>query len=327
MPRKISVLIPCYNAEKYIGAAIESVLEQDYPNLELVVVDDGSTDGSASEIAKFKDPRIISITQENAGHCAAANAAYELSSGDLIKFFDADDVLMPDMLKIQAGRVENRVDAIAMGEWDRFYESPEDAEFPHRSTYIDAAPNDWLIADWIAARPMTQCGMFLIPRPIIDQAGLWDVRLTLIDDFEFFTRVLLASKQVLFTPGAKLAYRSGITGSISGRKSREAIESQALALELGVSYLLAVDESPDARLACANLLQMFEYEHFPYHSDLRRVIRARVERLGGSEIEPVGPPGLHLLRRFLGWRTARRFQRYAGALGINRASVRDKFNS
>lgn len=327
MPRKISVLIPCYNAENYIGAAIESVLEQDYPNLELVVVDDGSTDGSAREIAKFKDPQVISITQENAGHCAAANAAYKLSSGELIKFFDADDLLMPGMLKIQAKRLENRIDAIAMGEWDRFYNSPEEAEFPERSTYIDSAPNDWLIADWMAAQPMTQCGMFLIPRPIVDRAGLWDVRLTLIDDFEFFTRVLLASKQVLFTPGAKLAYRSGLTGSISGRKSREAIESQALALELGVSYLLAVDESPNARLACANLLQMFEYEHFPYHSDLRRAIGARVKALGGSEIEPIGPPGFHVLRRLLGWRAARRLQRLAGALGINRASLRGKFES
>lgn len=312
--RKISVLIACYNAEKYIGEAIESVLSQDWPNLELIVVDDGSTDTSAIEISKFKNDKLTAVTHENAGHCAAANRAYRMSTGDLIKFFDADDVLMPGCLRIQADRLRDRNDVVAMGEWGRFYEKAPQTSFTHRDSYMDARPSDWLIADWIAGQPMTQCGMFLIPRTILETAGLWDTRLTLIDDFEFFARVLLAAEQVVFTAGAKLAYRSGLTGSISGRRSRRAIESQALSLELGVSYLLHADNSERARLACANMLQMFVYEHYPYHVDLRHKMSAKIEALGGSNIEPIGPPRFHSLRRLIGWRAARHGQRLFDAL-------------
>lgn len=314
MTRKISVLIACYNAQRYVGEAIESVLTQDWPNLELIVVNDGSTDRSLDEIAKFKHPNLIAVTQENAGHCAASNSAYELATGDLIKFFDADDILMPGLLKRQAERLRDRSDAIAMGEWARFYDSPEQADFVARDSYTDARPSDWLISEWMGAQPMTQCGMFLIPRSIVDKAGLWDTRLTLIDDFEFFTRILLAADELLYTEGAQLAYRSGLTGSISGRKSRKAIESQVLSLELGVSHLLQVDDSDHAKRACANILQMFVYEHFPYHADLRRKLSAQIKRLGGSDIEPIGPPGFHTLRRMIGWRAAKCGQRLSDAI-------------
>jgi len=324
MSRKISVLIACYNAENYIGEAMESVLTQDYSNVELIVVDDGSTDASANEIAKFKRENVTAVTCQNAGHCAAANEAFRMSTGELIKFFDADDVLMPGMLKIQADRLQDRTDAIAMGEWARFYDTPERAEFPKRYSYYDARPSDWLISEWMTAQPMTQCGMFLIPRPIIESAGLWDVRLTLIDDFEYFTRVLLAATEILYTENARLAYRSGLTGSISGRKSRNAIESQALSLQLGVSHLLQVDDTRQARLACANILQMFIFEHFPFHEDLRRELGAQVKTLGGSNIDPIGPPGFHTLRKLIGWRAARIGQRFSESVGLNRASFRGK---
>lgn len=88
----VSVLIPCFNAEKYVGEAIESALAQTHPNVEVVVVDDGSTDGSAEVIGAFGD-RITAEFGPNRGACAARNRALTLSHGEFIQFLDADDLL------------------------------------------------------------------------------------------------------------------------------------------------------------------------------------------------------------------------------------------
>jgi glycosyltransferase involved in cell wall biosynthesis len=104
----VSVLIPCFNAAQYVGAAIESVLAQTYSPIEVIVVDDGSTDGSAKVLDAFRRRGVTVITQANGGQCAAANLALAASKGELIKFFDADDLLAPDMIERQVARLGSR---------------------------------------------------------------------------------------------------------------------------------------------------------------------------------------------------------------------------
>ena len=99
-PITASVLIPCYNNREFIGEAIESALAQTHQPTEVVVIDDGSTDDSWSEIQKFGD-RIIAARQENAGACAARNHALRLSSGRFIQFLDADDRIQPQKIERQ----------------------------------------------------------------------------------------------------------------------------------------------------------------------------------------------------------------------------------
>ena len=97
----ISVIIPAYNAEPYLATAIESVLTQTYSPVEIVVIDDGSTDGTA-EIAKHFLPRIQFISQPNAGHAAARNRAIAVAAGASFSFLDADDYWTNrDKLRIQ----------------------------------------------------------------------------------------------------------------------------------------------------------------------------------------------------------------------------------
>jgi glycosyltransferase involved in cell wall biosynthesis len=99
---KVSVIIPCYNGEKYLRAAIESALTQHYENVEVVVVNDGSTDDSGV-IARSFGSSIIYVEQENRGLSAARNAAICASSGEYVTLLDADDILLSDCL---ANRVE-----------------------------------------------------------------------------------------------------------------------------------------------------------------------------------------------------------------------------
>ena len=91
---------------------------------------------------------------------------------------------------------------------------------------------------------------------------------------------------------------------------------------LGTQHLLAAEDSPRTRRACANVLQMFEYNYYPTHADLRSKARARVAELGGSDLPPDGPPGFQMLRHLIGWRYARRVQRLAERLGLNGAARR-----
>ena len=100
----ISVMIGVYNADPYLAEAIESVLAQDYEPLELVVVDDGSNDGSAEVAKSF--PQVNYFFQDNAGNGAARNRAVEAATGDLFAFVDADDRFTPGKLTLQKAALD-----------------------------------------------------------------------------------------------------------------------------------------------------------------------------------------------------------------------------
>lgn len=97
----ISVVIPLYNKEKQISHTLQSVLNQTFQDFEIVIVDDGSTDGSVDEVKKLTDPRIRLICQTNAGVAAARNRGIEEAKSDLIAFLDADDEWKPEYLTTQ----------------------------------------------------------------------------------------------------------------------------------------------------------------------------------------------------------------------------------
>ena len=97
----ISVVIPLYNKEHQISETLRSVLEQTFQDFEVVIVDDGSTDKSAEEALKIRDPRIRLVRQENAGVSAARNRGVEEARFDLVAFLDADDLWKPEYLQTQ----------------------------------------------------------------------------------------------------------------------------------------------------------------------------------------------------------------------------------
>lgn len=94
----VSVIIGNYNYGRFIGKAIESVLEQTYTDFELIIVDDGSTDNSKEIISSYRDPRIRTIFQENGGQAAAFNAGFKIARGEIITFLDSDDWWKPEKL-------------------------------------------------------------------------------------------------------------------------------------------------------------------------------------------------------------------------------------
>src|SRR5262245_15362018 len=89
----VSVLIPAYNAESWIADTIQSALAQTWPCKEVVVVDDGSTDGTLAVARRFASKNVLVVTQENQGAAAARNRAFSLCQGDYVQWLDADDLL------------------------------------------------------------------------------------------------------------------------------------------------------------------------------------------------------------------------------------------
>src|SRR5690349_15716190 len=93
----VSIIIRCYNQGHFLGEAIDSALRQTYPHVEIIVIDDGSTDNTAEVVARYRGVR--SIRQPNLGRCAAGNTGLGESRGEYLVFLDADDRLLPDAVE------------------------------------------------------------------------------------------------------------------------------------------------------------------------------------------------------------------------------------
>jgi len=107
-PPKVTVIIPTYNRVRYLGEAIKSVLDQELSDLELIVVDDGSTDATPQLLRAITDPRMRCVSQPNRGISAAMNAGVRAARGDFVARLDSDDLWMPDMLLTLVGILEAR---------------------------------------------------------------------------------------------------------------------------------------------------------------------------------------------------------------------------
>ena len=97
--KKVSVMMPAYNAAEFLAIAVNSVLAQSYQDWELIIVDDGSTDRTAEIAAGFQDPRVRLIRKENGGEASARNRALEEMEGEYLAFLDSDDLFLPDHLE------------------------------------------------------------------------------------------------------------------------------------------------------------------------------------------------------------------------------------
>lgn len=302
----VSICIPAYNAEKYINEALDCLLAQSYKKIEIIVVNDGSSDNTSNILESYKDKGVKIIEQEHSGQSTAANKAFFASTGDYIKFFDADDILSQNFIKNQVEVLTGRSDAVASASWGRFYNDDIDNfKLNPEKVWKDMQPIDWLVESLRQGHNMMQCGLWLIPREILNKSGLWDERLSLINDFDFFIRVLLAAKEVKFTFNAVLYYRSGINTSLSGQKSRKAYESAFLSAQLGIQQLLHFENSERIKRICANTMQMWQYEFYPKHMDLYNKTKTLTKQLGNSNFPYPAGGYTKLVCRLLGWKATK----------------------
>lgn len=186
----ISVLMPAFNAEKYIGAAIESVLTQSFTNFELVIVDDGSTDGTARIIAGFADQRIRAVSQSNQGIAAALNKGLALSRAPLVARFDADDICLPHRLQVQYDFMTSHPDYILIG---------SDADFIDRdNNYVFTYQPPWHSNDAIQASDKMKCpfihsSVLYRKEPVLQEGG-YNIHAYAFEDHLLWLKILKKGK-------------------------------------------------------------------------------------------------------------------------------------
>lgn len=126
MAPRVSVLIPCYNAGPYLGQAIQSVLDQTYQDLEIIVVDDGSTDDTAAVAKSF--PSVRYIHNAHSGISVSRNLAIREARGEMVAFLDADDMWTPDKLEKQLAYLDSRPDCqVVYTLVENFFDGPPES--------------------------------------------------------------------------------------------------------------------------------------------------------------------------------------------------------
>jgi glycosyltransferase involved in cell wall biosynthesis len=305
----VSILIPCYNAAPWLAETLESALAQTWPRIEIIVVDDGSRDGSPTLARSFKARGVKVIAQSNRGASATRNRGLRLAQGDLIQFLDADDLLTPDKIVAQVELLRRAgPDCVASCRWGRFTSNPAAAAFVDESVFRDFTPIDYLLAHTGSAQMMHPAA-WLVPRTVVDRAGPWDETLSLNDDGEYFARVVLAARQIVFAPTGASLYRSNLSESLSRRRDRRSLESMARSVELIASHLLRSEDSPRVRRALADYWQRLVFELYPDAPRLYRRAEIEARALGGSTLRPAMGSRERLAANLLGWKLARRLQR------------------
>jgi glycosyltransferase involved in cell wall biosynthesis len=202
----VSVIIPAFDAEATVGAAISSALCQTYRDFEVVVVDDGSHDATGSIAGSFPEP-VRAVRHENAGVAAARNRGVAEAQGELIAFCDADDVLLPQHLEALVA-VHERRGGIATS--NCYWLFPGGIH-PARTRYKGRFPAPERQRHAILEQNFVST-MSLFPKGLVDEIGPFDTELQVAEDWDFWLRAIYAGHGVALQPRPLALYRWGSSG-------------------------------------------------------------------------------------------------------------------
>jgi glycosyltransferase involved in cell wall biosynthesis len=172
----VSVIVPVHNGERFLAEAVESIRAQNHPTLEIVVVDDGSTDRTPEVLASLRGGDLRWLRQENRGPAAARNAGIELARGEVIGFLDADDVWPPDSLGLRLAHLDGSVPADIVTAWMKFVRTAPAG---------NGGPEARELGATIFA---FNFGTSLVRRRVFDTVGLLDETMRFGEDADWFTR-------------------------------------------------------------------------------------------------------------------------------------------
>lgn len=198
----ISIIMPAYNAEKTIRETIDSALQQAFTDFELIVVNDGSTDGTLEILNTIQDPRVKVISQPNRGSYPVRNAGIQHAQGEFIAFLDADDLWTPDKLAAQFEALNSHPNAAVAYSWTQFIDV-----FGH---FLDHRNEPTFNGDVLKALLQSNfmtCGSNpLVRREALDTVGHFDERFHTAGDWELWIR-LAKRYHFVAVPKAQVHYR------------------------------------------------------------------------------------------------------------------------
>jgi glycosyltransferase involved in cell wall biosynthesis len=255
----VSVIIPLYNAENYIKDTIGSVLNQTYPNIEIIVIDDHSTDQSYQLVETFQSNKIRLVKNPKKGACSARNYGFELSKGDFIQYLDADDILQENKIETQVKLIHNNTTIVASCGWNFFEDEYHHLNIkPQKINQSYSSPLNWLI-DSYYGNEMGIISIWLTPRNLIEKAGGWNEDLLINQDGEFFCRVLLIASEISFCKNTMTYYRINPISITQKTRTTEILTSQLYAYQLCQQHLTNYFSNINVKKAIGNLYLKFIY--------------------------------------------------------------------
>lgn len=203
MTPRVSVVIPAYNAARWLAAAVESCLAQSFQALEIIIVDDGSSDATSSLVTQWSAPVRV-VQTEHRGSSAARNVGTALARGKFIQYLDADDYLLRDKIARQVAVLESSDGEVIYGDWRYRF------EFPGGWHLLSPVIHPGQMQD-----PLVACirnrwaglGAFLFRRQAVIQSGGWDEKVDVLNDRDFCLRLSLSGARFLYQPACGFVYR------------------------------------------------------------------------------------------------------------------------
>ena len=207
----ISVIIPFYNSEKYIAETINSVLEQTYPNFEIICVNNNSNDNSLEIVKNIKEKnrnKVFLIEEHSKGANFARNTGLNFSKGEVVQFLDADDILEPTKFEAQLKGFDTPGVNVVVSDRVSMNESLTEIIYKHDFSTIEKKPLNTVISQIIIT------GNPLYRKSFIMQIGAWDVKLPNAQDWELNIRAVLQGANFKYIKGDFLISR-GVYNSLS----------------------------------------------------------------------------------------------------------------
>jgi glycosyltransferase involved in cell wall biosynthesis len=212
----VSIVVPCYNSRHFLAETLESAFAQSYPYTEVIVIDDGSTDGTAELIRSYAN-RVTAEFGPNRGVSAARNRGTVLARGEFIQYLDADDVMPPAAIAARVSALQRSGADVAYSDWERLVETEPGAfvvgaRIARRIEDVSLDIETALITSfWAPPAALTY------RRTIVEKIGGWKDWLPIIQDARFLQDAGLAGGRFIYSPGVGARYREHCGTSLSRR--------------------------------------------------------------------------------------------------------------
>jgi glycosyltransferase involved in cell wall biosynthesis len=187
MPAPITILMPVYNAERYLASTLESILAQTYADFHFLIIDDGSTDSSLAVLRRYArhDLRIRLISRENRGYVQSINEGIELSRGEYIARMDADDIALPGRLESQLKYMEMHPEVVCLGG----YYDLIDQHGRFLTTMTPPTEHEAIEEELLAGHTPICHPCAMLRREAVERVGNYDVSMTMADDLDLWLRL------------------------------------------------------------------------------------------------------------------------------------------
>jgi glycosyltransferase involved in cell wall biosynthesis len=216
----LSVIVPAYNAERTILETIASVQQQIFSDFEVIVINDGSTDGTLERLNTVKDPRLKVFSYENGGVSVARNRGMTHATGEFIAFLDADDLWTPDKLELQLSALQQNPEAGVAYSWTRFIDERGESFHDGKQLLFEGNVYAELLIDNFLASGSNP----LVRREAVESVGEFDPALAPCEDWDYYLRLAVRWPFVL-VPKPQILYRQS---SFSASSKVERLETAAL---------------------------------------------------------------------------------------------------